>query len=690
MGAAGLDSSMIESSEPLDVTTSSRMARAVTWKSLSLGLAGCLVIACGDQYGIHFIRGSFMGLDFTTPGAIALFFVLALPINTFLRFLSRRWALTTPELVTCFIMFSLACSLSTMGVGAQLLPIISAANYYGAANPEWGWQDSVIQYLPQWLIPTDSDAIHDFYVKGKNPVMQWRAWAGPLLNWAPFLLALYTTMLSIAVLIRKQWVENERLIFPLATLPTEMSRLDDGFVVPPLFRSKLLWVGFVAAVVISSMIALHNAYAPQVPAPGLFVPHPTSYKIEPIFRNHLNLIFRISLPMLGFFYLVNLDMLFSLWFFNLVAQALRGLVRAGTVPSLAFLKLKEDQGGFGADFGAFKHLGTGAMLMLVLMGAWNMRDHLKNIFRQAMGRKLMVNSKGEERPESLPLGIAFWVAVVGTLFMGVWLARSGLVWWAVPVFLGFIWVFFIGLTRVVAESGMGEAVASAIAPPMTVSVLGSRALGPKGLAALALTFVWCSDIRTFPLASAANGLKMADTFGMASPSLFGAMGAAVVVSAVAANWMMMRLGYLHGGSNLNGWFLTAGPQGPYRYAAAKVVDLQSKVPKSEFPFWPGYGINALGSLVMFLLVMGRRQLSWFPFHPLGFCVSTIWLMDQIWFTCFLAWVVKWLLLRYTGLRGFHALRPFFLGLVLGQFTSNAMWLVIDYFAEKTDNMVFWI
>ena len=86
MGAAGLDSSMIESSEPLDVTPSSRMARAVTWKSLSLGLAGCLVIACGDQYGIHFIRGSFMGLDFTTPGAIALFFVLALPINTFLRF----------------------------------------------------------------------------------------------------------------------------------------------------------------------------------------------------------------------------------------------------------------------------------------------------------------------------------------------------------------------------------------------------------------------------------------------------------------------------------------------------------------------------------------------------------------------------------------------------------------------------
>ncbi len=35
-------------------------------------------------------------------------------------------------------------------------------------------------------------------------------------------------------------------------------------------------------------------------------------------------------------------------------------------------------------------------------------------------------------------------------------------------------------------------------------------------------------------------------------------------------------------------------------------------------------------------------------------------------------------------------RPFFLGMIVGQFAVAATWLIIDYFTGMTDNVVFWI
>jgi hypothetical protein len=39
---------------------------------------------------------------------------------------------------------------------------------------------------------------------------------------------------------------------------------------------------------------------------------------------------------------------------------------------------------------------------------------------------------------------------------------------------------------------------------------------------------------------------------------------------------------------------------------------------------------------------------------------------------------------------FRRTRPFFLGLILGQFSIAGIWLIIDFFMGMTDNVVFWI
>ena len=48
-------------------------------------------LAIGAPYGNMIIRGSYMALDFSTPGAIAIFLLLIGPINAGLKWASSPW-----------------------------------------------------------------------------------------------------------------------------------------------------------------------------------------------------------------------------------------------------------------------------------------------------------------------------------------------------------------------------------------------------------------------------------------------------------------------------------------------------------------------------------------------------------------------------------------------------------------------
>ena len=68
-----------------------------------------------------------------------------------------------------------------------------------------------------------------------------------------------------------------------------------------------------------------------------------------------------------------------------------------------------------------------------------------------------------------------------------------------------------------------------------------------------------------------------------------------------------------------------------------------------------------------------------PLHPVGFVVSGTWIMDNVWFSIFLAWMIKAVVLKYAGPGGYRTTRWFVLGIILGQFVVGGFWLVIDGF-----------
>ena len=60
------------------------------------------------------------------------------------------------------------------------------------------------------------------------------------------------------------------------------------------------------------------------------------------------------------------------------------------------------------------------------------------------------------------------------------------------------------------------------------------------------------------------------------------------------------------------------------------------------------------------------------------------------FSVFIVWLVKAVLMRYGGPRVLRAARPFFLGLILGQFAAVAFWLLIDWLAGEHGHSLYWV
>jgi hypothetical protein len=635
--------------------------RAVTWRSLLAGVLGSAAIGLGDPYGIHVVRGSYMALDFSTAAAVFLLFVLVYLVNRALARFRPGWALATGELITAYIMMICACAVSTMGLASQLLPIITAPFYY--ATPGNDWANLIQPHIRPALVPQGEEAINAFY-EGlpAGAHIPWGAWLRPLAVWLPFLFTLHVVMICMAVLLRRQWVERERLNFPLTQVPLAMVQPEGA---RRFFRNPLMWIGFALPFAIGTATALHH-YFPSVPYMEL------SLKF-PVLRPPSQIILHLSFVMIGFFYLVNLDVLFSLWFFSLIFQS-----AAWTMNYLGH-KWQEDMGIYGAEDPFFKHLGTGAFIALVAVGLWIARRELGTAFKRAVSR----SADAQDSHEIISYRAAFWCMVAGILLMAGWLNWSGIPWRMLAPFLVMAFIFFVGLTRIVVETGLAETVAASIAPGSIVSWFGTWAFGPSGLTALGLSYVWCADIRTYVLASAAHGLKLADFAGEDKRGMFWAMLVGILVASGCAIWITMVLAYKHGGLTLNTWFFIDGPQWACRWVVHHIRD-------PSLPNQGGRLVTAIGAVVVLVLMFLRSRCLWWPLHPIGFAVGSVWIMDWMWFSCILTWLVKLLALRWGGSRVFLLLRPAFLGMILGQFMCAGFWLIVDGLTGMRENMIFWI
>ncbi len=84
----------------------------------------------------------------------------------------------------------------------------------------------------------------------------------------------------------------------------------------------------------------------------------------------------------------------------------------------------------------------------------------------------------------------------------------------------------------------------------------------------------------------------------------------------------------------------------------------------------------LGTLVVVLIYV-RYRFLWWPLHPLGLAISSVWMVRYIVFSFVLAWFCKWMVLQYGGVKLYREVRPFFVGLIFGFFIGVTVSFIVD-------------
>jgi hypothetical protein len=100
------------------------------------------------------------------------------------------------------------------------------------------------------------------------------------------------------------------------------------------------------------------------------------------------------------------------------------------------------------------------------------------------------------------------------------------------------------------------------------------------------------------------------------------------------------------------------------------------------------GWMILGAIVVFLLVQGRSRFLWFPLHPLGYLVAPAYPITQLWFSFFVGWLVKSLVMKYGGSDTYVKLRPFMIGLIIGNVAAMLFWSLLTFWQNGTP-LTYW-
>lgn len=637
----------------------------ITRRALITGALLSLVIAVGVPYGGMIIQGSRLGLSSSTPAAFFLLFVWLIVPQTLLGLVHRRWAFSREELITLFIMMAVATAIPTRGFTGMLLPMITGAFYY--ATPENNWAQEIQPYLPDWIVLKDPQVIKDFYEGFTHKAgVPWAVWAGPLFWWLVFIGAFYLVVICIMVLLRRQWVEHERLVFPVAQVPLAMIQDEDKpSVLKPLFKNPLMWVGFALPFIVNSVNALHHYYH--------FIPTFGSGTVISLFRRTISLRIRLNWLMFGFAYFINSTISFSLWFFYLLR-----LVQEGTFSILGIGNPEElgpwtDSGEVRSILG---HQMMGSIIVLVLFGMWMGRRHLVHVFRSAFRN----DSSVVDSDEILSYRAAVLGISGGLTTMGLWLWRAGIPAWVIPLLFFGAFTIFIGLARTVAEAGMATVTPAMVPAGFIVSGVGSSALGQTGMITLGFSFVWAGDLLVFMMAPVANAMRMSGEIRGRRRRLFWGMIAAIAISLVASLGCTLILAYKYGALNLHRQYFGTFAQYPFSFAVSKITSPTG-------PNVVGWLWTAFGGLIMALLMIAQHRFLWWPLHPLGFVVGAGWTMNNIWLSVFLAWLIKVIVLKYGGPKLYRSTRPFFLGVILGQFVVAGFWLIVDAFTGMVGNTI---
>ena len=633
------------------LTPSQIPAHGVTLKSILIAVF-LIPINCYWVIEMEVIRYS------GHPVTISLFFnvifslFVVIGFNKLLQRFLPRIALVQSEFVVVYLMLSIASGITGHDMLEILVPMLGHA--FRFATPENEWQQLFLPFLPEWLTVSNTRLLQGYY-EGDLPLYTSESllgWATPVLWWTVFISVLVFGMLCINIIIRKQWIEYEKLSYPIIHLPLNLTETRHN----RFFQNKLMWLGFGVA----GGLALWNGISYLYPFLPELRTRNQSYQI--FTESPWNAMGRIPFSLypfaigLGFF--IPLDLSFSCWFFFWYWRLLRVVGAMFGFRSLPRFPYMNEQA-------------AGGYLALCVIAVWVSRKHLLQVGRALFSRNNSQEDKDE--PISYRVAVLGLIAVLGFLVIFCYYGGAN-----IGIMLAFFVIYYmisIAITRMRAELGTPVHDLHYSGPDQILTrVVGTRRLGRDNLIMFSLFWFINRAYRSHPMPHQLEGFKIIERTNMTMRRIIFALMLATILGSLAGFWALIDRGYRLG-MEVRAYSPSLSAFGiePYRRLTGWLQSpTDTLIPES--------GFMGFGFLLTTVLMLFRMRFVWWPFHPAGFAISTSWGMNVTWGCLFMSWLIKWIILQYGGPVKYRKIAPFFLGLILGEFTIGSAWTILGIIA----------
>ena len=488
-------------------------------------------------------------------------------------------------------------------------------------------------------------------------------------GWDPFsgqgsiALAITAIGLGLTALFQKQWAQHERLVYPLAEVSLELTEgFDQKPGWPAFMQSKAFWAGFfIAALPLLWNIAEY--FIPDFPRIAIFDPMfgrtgrrgaPLSRYLPPFAFSY-----RILPTLMGFTFLCDLNILFSIWSVYLVGLGAQyAMNRVGFTVGMS---------GQEADAGVIVNLfSNGAMLGLALWAIWAARGHLKRVWRQVR------SPVAGEASETMILSPRSTLLVLagGLIYMAFWLYQSGnspstlILWMA---------AFWIGLF-------VSDEARSCHRFRLFIPLLGRRNNHTGryvcGHAQYVHTHAGKHAYGESPFAGRLARANGATQYRTDNGEIDKDKPIDLDRRAPRRDHWRFLYGlavlYL-GRCQLS--FLGTGGFGARTvqyHRLGAVGDTDRSVPDLEKT-----GVYLLGTLGALIFAVLQARLPWWPIHPMGLMVMYSWYMRIYILDIFLVWLAKLLVLQFGGILLYRRVRPCCYGLIVGFVFAIGIAFLVD-------------
>ena len=659
--------------------------------ALILGLAGVVFIAFTIHWvGIAPYNNSYspqtqLNITALAPIVFVMFLLLVLVVNPVLKRFFPWLALGRRELLIILAMWLVGVVASSENL---LQPALHAAgNAENRAIQKATTKRMEFDKLlnPKLFLAPEAAETYDAGLSQDTmrhvsvTAIPWAVWRPVLFFWIPFLLVAAVFASALVQMVHRQWSKHELLTYPIAGFADSLLEHRPDRRMPEVFYDKVFWIGFG----LISFIFMVNGLRAWFP---LMIEIPLNFMEIDIMREFPFLskycgreaysFFRgwVYVSVVALAVLLPTEISFTCW---------AGWVLMVIIPG--FYYLFSGHVITGPETGCMQ-LGMyvamlGAILVIGRKEYWSIVKHAAT-FRRTDDAAL------RSAVTACRIFVLAFAALVGLL------AWAGLYWFVAVVLAMVFALIVILIARMTAEIGIPWLVSfTGTANSLPLKLLGSAALGPKGLAFLSVVGIILTANTANTIAAAETTCRKLEEKQSRLPRwafnlfLLAALCVALAAGTIAAFWDNYSFGARREtalrntlvtnmensssevsrlrseGRDLDVSALPAGERLSKTFSAVR----------PEPNFWTFF---LIGAAVIAGCSFMRLRFTWWPFHPLPFLLIDTWCLSRLYTSFFIAWVIKVALLRIGGGKFFTQAKPFFIGVIIGQLVTIAFWILV--------------